>query len=67
MVSHYNPDLLFFECSAYSGDNIENIFHALAKNIMKKLSEGLIEMNNNPFPVIQLEKKEEEKSQNCNC
>jgi hypothetical protein len=36
---------------------------------MKKVSEGLIEINNNPFAklVIEPEKKEEKPNSSCNC
>ena len=40
----------------------------MAKTIMKRVSEGLIEINNNPFTkLLEPEKNEETPSNACNC
>lgn len=42
--------LIFFECSAFTGDNIDEAFFVLTKNILKKIEDGnLVLDQNNPF------------------
>ena len=38
-------NLLFFECSALTGDNIDEIFNEISKHILNKIENGLIEPN----------------------
>lgn len=41
--NHLLLDLIHFECSAFSGENIDDIFTTLAKHIMTKVDNGIIE------------------------
>lgn len=43
--------LIHLECSAYTGENIDTVFHLATKNILKKIEDGILVMNENP--VIQ--------------
>lgn len=36
-------DLIHFECSAYTGDNVDEIFTSLTKHIINKIENGIIE------------------------
>jgi len=40
-------DLIHLECSALTGENIETIFNLMTKNILNKLEEGTIQLNDN--------------------
>ena len=39
----FKIDLIHFECSAYSGDNVDEIFTSLTKHIINKIENGIIE------------------------
>lgn len=36
---------MYMECSALNGDNIEDIFAMASKNILKKIEDGIINLN----------------------
>ena len=36
-------DLIHFECSAFTGDNVDEIFTSITKHIMNKIENGIIE------------------------
>jgi hypothetical protein len=40
-------DLIHLECSAFTGENIETIFSLMTKNILKKIDEGSLILNEN--------------------
>ena len=46
-------DLLHFECSAYNGENVDEVFICLTKNIMNKIDNGIID----PSSVISYRNK----------
>lgn len=35
--------MIHFECSAFSGDNVDEIFTSLSKHLMNKIESGIIE------------------------
>ena len=37
--------MLHFECSANSGENIEELFKGITKNLLNKIDDGLISSN----------------------
>jgi len=41
----YIKDLMHFECSAVTGENIDNIFHSISKSVITKVDEGIIELD----------------------
>lgn len=46
-------DIMYYECSALNGENIDTIFTMMAKNIVNKVDDGTIELDNNrPKPLI---------------
>lgn len=38
---------MHFECSAFTGENVENIFNMMTKNIVNKVEEGSIILEEN--------------------
>jgi hypothetical protein len=43
-VKHFvKLDLIHFECSAATGDNIDEVFTSLTKHIINKIENGIIE------------------------
>jgi GTPase SAR1 family protein len=36
-------DLIHYECSAYTGDNVDEIFNTVTKHIINKIENGIIE------------------------
>lgn len=42
-VSFILLDLIHFECSAFTGDNVDEIFTSLTKHIINKIENGIIE------------------------
>lgn len=62
----YIKDLLYFECSALNGENIDEAFMSLTKNIICKIDNGVID----PSSVISYRNKkikEEYVLYNNNC
>jgi hypothetical protein len=66
--------LIHLECSAFTGENIETIFNIMTKNILKKIDDGniilneSIAMNNNIIDIRNEIPKEVEQSNRCaNC
>jgi len=45
-------DLLYLECSALNGENIEEAFNLLGKNIIQKIEEGIIVLDDNPLKKL---------------
>ena len=43
-------NILFYECSALSGENIEEIFNSITKNIVNKIENGIID----PYSVMSI-------------
>ncbi len=39
----YNIDLIHFECSAATGDNVDEIFTSITRHIINKIENGIIE------------------------
>lgn len=37
--------MIHFECSAFTGDNVDEIFTSITKHIMNKIENGIIEPN----------------------
>lgn len=64
-------NLLFFECSALSGENVDEIFTAISKHIMNKIENGIIEPNSvissfaKEMKRVSKENGENNKGQNC--
>lgn len=46
-INRFIIDLLHLECSALNGENIEEAFSLLCKNIIKKIEEGIIVLDDN--------------------
>jgi GTPase SAR1 family protein len=67
--SYFNIDLMFFECSALDGENVESVFQMVTKNVLKKINEGLI--NNNPLRKVDVKTLnndvQKEKKSYCQC
>jgi hypothetical protein len=41
---------MHFECSAFTGDNVDNIFNMMTKNILKRIEDGIVVLEENrPF------------------
>lgn len=57
-------ELKFFECSALTGENIEEVFLQTASSINKKIENGLIELENNKLGVTLDPKNEDNKAEN---
>ena len=63
-------DLLHYECSALSGDNIEESFSALCRNILQKIDDGIIQMDDDPLkkfikPIGELDQENDEQRYQC--
>lgn len=43
---------MHFECSALNGENIEEAFNLLCKNIIQKIEEGVIVLDDNPLKKL---------------
>ena len=59
--------MLHLECSALNGENIEEAFNLLCKNIIQKIEEGVIVLDDNPLkklvkPTIEEESQNEDAS-----
>ena len=48
----HDIDLLHLECSALNGENIEEAFNLLCKNIIQKIEEGIIVLDDNPLKKL---------------
>ena len=62
--------LIHFECSALSGENIEEAFAKTAKSILQKLKDGTIELEPKKIDNFIINEKTEDKvanNNNCNC
>jgi GTPase SAR1 family protein len=60
--------LIFFECSALDGENVENIFNMVTKNVVKRMEEGLINSNSDPIKKIDIKVENDEKKKGyCQC
>ena len=64
---NFNIDLLILECSALNGENIVQAFYLLCKNIIQKIEEGVIVLDDNPLkklvkPSIEEENQSEDAS-----
>ena len=68
-IQDFYLDLIFFECSALDGENVENIFNMVTKNVLKRMEEGLI--NSNPIKKIDIkpfnDNEKDEKKGYCSC
>ena len=62
-------DVIHLECSALTGENIEAIFNLMTKNILNKIEEGTLQLNDNSLMnriVIKSETQtEEQRGQYC--
>lgn len=58
-------NLIHFECSALSGENIEEVFGKTSKSILQKIKDGTIEMETKKINNFVIDdKQEEEKNKN---
>lgn len=64
-------NLIHFECSALSGENIEEAFAKTAKSIIQKLKDGILELEPKKIDNFIINEKTEEQvnniNNNCNC
>lgn len=44
--------IVFFECSALTGENIEEVFNKTAKSLIQKIDDGVIELEEKKIPII---------------
>lgn len=51
---------MHLECSALNGENIEEAFNLLCKNILKKIEDGIIVLDDNPLKKLVKPATEEE-------
>lgn len=58
-------DLIHLECSAFTGENIENIFNLMTKNILNKIEDGTLVLNENSIMYIKNEPNSDGKSSIC--
>lgn len=60
--------LQYYECSAFNGEGVEEIFLSASKSILRKVNEGIIEIENKPYKsiVISSEDPRPNESQRCN-
>ena len=63
--------MLHFECSALNGENIEEAFNSLCRNIIQKIDDGIIQMDEDPLkkhikPIGESDQQNEE-SQKYQC
>lgn len=43
LIIKLNLDLMHYECSAYSGEGISEIFNGLTKQILSKIESGIVD------------------------
>ena len=62
-------DLIYFECSAVTGENIEDVFMKTARSIMQKIEEGIIVMNEKKIDNFIINETKDTPKQSCygNC
>lgn len=65
-------DILHFDCSALNGENVEEAFYVLCKSILKKIQDGVLNLDDNPLnnivtPFVEEEKIEVSKNYCSNC
>jgi len=63
-------DLLHFECSALNGENIDEAFNALCRNILQKISDGIIQLDIDPLkkfikPIGETDQLNDEQKYQC--
>ena len=66
----FKLDLLHYECSALNGENIDEAFNALCRNILQKIDDGIIEMDDDPLkkfikPIGETDQQTEEQKYQC--
>ena len=61
--------MLYFECSALIGENIDEAFSALCRNIIQKINDGIIQLDRDPLkkfikPIEETDQQNEELQKN---
>lgn len=60
-------DLQYFECSAFYGEGVEEIFLSASKSIYRKVEDGVIELENKPMKPIVIDSEHINSHQQRSC